>query len=1215
MSTTIADMMVRIAADTAKLRSEMDEAKTSVSGAVGSIKSTVLQLVALVGGIELGRKFIEVADSVTLLDARLKLAVGSGDDYAKAQRDIYDISQRNAVGLRETTELYAKLYDPVSRLGGGVRENTAIVEAFSTSLKLGGASTAEAASATLQFAQAMGSGKLSGDEFRSMAEASPRFMRALADGIGVPIEKLKEMGSEGKLTADVVGNALIRSLEELRSEAESIPITFGGAAQRFANDVIVAVGELNDAAGATLGLADAVEQARGLIPIVQEELAGAFQAVGEWITENKEEIGNVISTIGSLIAEVWDVVRAFVAVAAAVGQWALQSGAIKLILDGVRMTVALLKDGVELVAAVFLRAAGTLLGFAGIFSDSAKAAANAANEAASLLFNKFDTGKGSVQTLSAELINNSREAIASKTALTDSATAAGMVGSEMGNAGAKSAAAAAEFIRLKPATQELTAEQTKAAAAAKKHADDLDKAAEGIRLEQLGLNSGLLRDLGQLNTLRDTGRINTETYERAVNSLLAKQPLYQAQAKEQEQAEKDVAKALKDREDQLKKTYAEQERETQKMEDANAKLREQNSVIGLNKAELVAREAALLRQQAEELDLSTELYGTNNALTRQAELLNERADLLEDGVVLAEARAVKEEWEKTTAEIDKSLTDALMRGFESGKGFLENFRDTAVNLFKTVILRPVISAIMSPISQGISGMLGFAGSASAATAGGGGGAMGTLSNMAGVGGLLGSAGAFGSGIMSGLSAWGAGGSVTGLLGSGSALFSGGMASGLGTIAGALGPIAIALAGIYALSKQFSGETRSGSSYAYSETGGNVSMLNNAMALRAGVVTSGGGPSGGAIGGAAGNSALVSAVSGTIGGVNALLSGLGSSAQIEDFWAKVESSGNGRGGVLSGGRLSTGARFGESGFGSNYAGTLFESGTATTISGEDALKAFALDLQQVTIQALQSATDIPDTIRDMLEGVDAESLTEEAVGGLLGAINDTVSGVASLRDAVRTLPMENLADISFDAAAALIDLAGGLDALLGQIRTYVDEYYSTEEKAGLQAQSVVSALQAVGIDTDTLSTREDFRALVESQDVGTETGQIQLAALLSVAGQFASLADYLSENETTLSSLVASSPQTQLLTDMLDPQRSTAESTESMAEGISTSNSILESIRDRLDGISDVAAAAVAAARSASQAAIAAAAVAASNSEAAAAAEALYQSQPREQASG
>ncbi len=72
------------------------------------------------------------------------------------------------------------------------------------------------------------------------------------------------------------------------------------------------------------------------------------------------------------------------------------------------------------------------------------------------------------------------------------------------------------------------------------------------------------------------------------------------------------------------------------------------------------------------------------------------------------------EWKKTSDSINSTLTDALMRGFESGKGFARNLRDTIVNMFKTLVLRPIISAVMSPISAAITGGLGLSGAAQAA---------------------------------------------------------------------------------------------------------------------------------------------------------------------------------------------------------------------------------------------------------------------------------------------------------------------------------------------------------------------------------------------------------------------------------------------------------------------------------------------------------------------
>lgn len=163
------------------------------------------------------------------------------------------------------------------------------------------------------------------------------------------------------------------------------------------------------------------------------------------------------------------------------------------------------------------------------------------------------------------------------------------------------------------------------------------------------------------------------------------------------------------------------------------------------------------------------------------------------------AKEAAEAWAKASDSINTTLTDALMRGFESGKTFAENLRDTVVNMFRTLVLRPVVSAVVSPVAQGLTGALGLAGAANAA---------------GGASGLLGAASMFGSGGLGGALAGGAGWltgatSLTGALSAGASLIGtgsmAGLASGVGMLAGALGPIAL---GIGVLSSLFGGKKNS-----------------------------------------------------------------------------------------------------------------------------------------------------------------------------------------------------------------------------------------------------------------------------------------------------------------------------------------------------------------------------------------------------------------------
>ncbi len=275
------------------------DAADKTSGKFKALESSVSMLKGALAGLGLtaiASQYLKMADAVTLMDARLKLAVGSGQDFAQAQKDIYQIAQRNAVELGSVASLYTKLNDPIKAIGGSTAEVAAITEAFATSLKVSGASATEASSATLQFAQAMGAGALRGDEFNSIAEANPRFMKAVAQSLGVATGELRQMAQDGKLTADVVGGALIQSLGKLRQEGESIPLTVGAAMQQLSNDALVLVGSLDKVTGGSGNVADM------MVRVLTPAMKGVYSVVVGVVT--------VFQTLGRIIGSVMGQVEA-----------------------------------------------------------------------------------------------------------------------------------------------------------------------------------------------------------------------------------------------------------------------------------------------------------------------------------------------------------------------------------------------------------------------------------------------------------------------------------------------------------------------------------------------------------------------------------------------------------------------------------------------------------------------------------------------------------------------------------------------------------------------------------------------------------------------------------------------------------------------------------------------------------------------------------------
>lgn len=384
------------------------------------------------------------------------------------------------------------------------------------------------------------------------------------------------------------------------------------------------------------------------------------------------------------------------------------------------------------------------------------------------------------------------------------------VGSVWDGTAAKTTEAGAKMVRAQKAMAAATAENAeatkKAAAAETKRAEEIRKlidkiedSTEAMRFEmQAGekLTAAQKEALKVLQDLRDGTLKLTEAETIHLATALEAKLATEAQKIETDDLTRAMAAA-----DTLSRKLADSEAaRTAGMRQTVVSLIEENEKLRIGEAAWADRQTAVMRATARDLEWQAANEGGNAELAEQARLLRERAELVQDGIVLREAKAAADEWKKTTDSINDGLTDALLRAFESGKGFARAFRDTLVNAFKTLVLQPTIKAIMAPISGAIGGLFGM-GNAAAGVPGmaEGGGMLGTLS------GLASGFGAFGGSLMAGASWMGAGGSLMGTLGAAGSLIGtgtgAGIGAGLGMGVGALGPIALGLAALSMLDKK------------------------------------------------------------------------------------------------------------------------------------------------------------------------------------------------------------------------------------------------------------------------------------------------------------------------------------------------------------------------------------------------------------------------------
>jgi tape measure domain-containing protein len=227
--------------------------KTSeLSGATNIATSSLKGLAAAYIGLNGARALIGAIDNYTKYNAQLRLATRSQDEYNQALRDVSRIANVAQSDLSSIAVLYARINNAARDLGATQNEVTRITENVGLALKVSGATAQESASAMLQLSQAFGAGVLRGEEFNAVNEAAPALMRALAESIGVPIGQLRTLASEGLITGDVLIKAFgdEKLLEKFRDQAKEVQ-TIAGAWQTLKNEVLLSVGAINEATGAS----------------------------------------------------------------------------------------------------------------------------------------------------------------------------------------------------------------------------------------------------------------------------------------------------------------------------------------------------------------------------------------------------------------------------------------------------------------------------------------------------------------------------------------------------------------------------------------------------------------------------------------------------------------------------------------------------------------------------------------------------------------------------------------------------------------------------------------------------------------------------------------------------------------------------------------------------------------------------------------------------
>lgn len=654
-----------------------------------------------------------------------------------------------------------------------------------------------------------------------------------------------------------------------------------------------------------------------------------------------------------------------------------------------------------------------------------------------------------------------------------------------------------------------------------------EEALHSVGLAQANLNEGERLAIQYAEKLKLATDEKTKS-QLAANKALAEE--YGARKRANDVFEKD----LKDRQSAIDAAKRQTER-----------LRDEIETYGMGKS---AIEAMTIARLEEKLAIDSSLTGDQRHLELLRQEIEERQKLLGAMRTKEALDAQLKEWQNWEREVDRifdqlgqSLTDQL---FEGGKSARDMLKDMFKALTLRIVVQPMLSGMQGMVTNQIGGLFGYQDPRQQQ---GGGGLMGMAKNASsahsaltgGPSSMFGNAAqwlgkqvgsealsAFGMGMSGagGIAAigTGVGASLGTTIGTSAAAMTSttfsaalggtaGVASGSGVVGSVVGGGAAGLGSAFAAALPWVGgalalgsafglfdsgppKTRHGQRTTIDYTGGafGVSALDDRQA-------------------AGSEQAALAAAQSAVAAANDLFARIGVNAGIESFYAIMESSVLGdRNGVASGGTLRIGDTLRQIGVKQSSDMTLAGFGGW---SSEDMLSRLQTDITLTTLEAFQALGDqLPSVLSNMLAGIDFRNIDGATAQDIATRFAAVADGASQFLTAIEAMPFEQLRGLSFDAAAGLVQLAGGVESLLGVQQTYYQAFYSEAERHGIAVNNLTSALAAAGVVMPELVGSTDqmlasYRAIVEAQDLNTEAGRQVYVALMQASGAFADVAQF------------------------------------------------------------------------------------------------------------
>lgn len=283
--------------------------------AMDGLGKKALGLVTAYASMQTITNAANISDEFTQTYSRLNMMNDGMQTTQELVYMIYESAQDARGSFQAMATLVAKLGNNAMNAFGSTAEIVSFANLIQKQFVIAGASAIEAENAMLQLVQGLASGTLRGDELNSIFEQAPNLIQTIADYLDVPIGKIREMASDGLITAEIVKNAMFAASDEINAKFEQMPMTWGQVLTTMKNAALMrfqpVLDKINELANDEhfQRFASSAVSALSVVSLIVLNLLGLMSKVGAFISDN----WSIIEPL------VWGIVAALVVYNATMG--------------------------------------------------------------------------------------------------------------------------------------------------------------------------------------------------------------------------------------------------------------------------------------------------------------------------------------------------------------------------------------------------------------------------------------------------------------------------------------------------------------------------------------------------------------------------------------------------------------------------------------------------------------------------------------------------------------------------------------------------------------------------------------------------------------------------------------------------------------------------------------------------------------------------------